>query len=199
MRPSAPIPLSFLKRETGGFIPFAPASALRLSIMYLHSHFDNLAKAHAYLTEKCMGRGARFTPDKIAEQHDKLNAYYDAYSKCPGRACATAHNLSGDTPAGHIVGGQLARVDVRTSLSPSKPYYFAWLLTSKPIAWKHQLRMPLIQYFTALDLKCPVQEMAVGMYCHQTGEHQWTQFSMAEIESALEELDHLIVVAETAS
>lgn len=189
-------PRSFLKRPPQNSPPFGPHSVLRFSMLQIHKEGDNIDEARAYLRRMFAGRGGRFTDASLTTQLGRLEAYYASYLDCPGRACDVQHRLSGVTPAGNIVVGEVARIDTGIDYGPGLPYYYAWVFASREAAREAELRMPVLQFAVAQDLKCPVEEVGVGVYCHETSDHAWKVYSLAEVTAAVDQLDTLIRMAE---
>lgn len=174
------------------FIPFVPASALRLAIFEYHKRHDNLRKAHTYLDNICIGKKPNlFRPEVIETLHDRVDAYVDSYSSCGGRTSQVQYNLRGHIGGDHVVTGQVSRIDVGSST----PYY-GWAFLTSPVDWKSELRMPIIQYCLSLALRCAVDEVAVGVYCFQTNHHELASYSQTQINTAIRELHRLLDIAQ---
>lgn len=194
-------PKGFLKRPPSKGPPFGPHSVLRHSMLHFHKVGDDLPAATEYLRKMFKGpsgdRGGRFTEASLVEQLERLTAYADSYSHCLGRACHTAYRLNGITPGGNVVAGEVARIDTRVEASPGEPYYFAFLFEAQETSWKTDLRMPILQFAVAQDLKCPIHEVAVGVYCHQSAAHLWVRYDDPQVATAVAELDRLVRIAES--
>jgi len=82
-----------------------------------------------------------------------------------------------------LLGGEISRVDIDIKVDQ----YMAIILGPKPMDWKDQLRIPLIQYAIASQFHRPVDQVRVGYQDINGSDLQTTQCDETDIREALKE------------
>jgi len=118
----------------------------------------------------------------------QLETYWDEFQAL-GSICVEA-NVRVHHPLTHdnFLVGEAARVD----LLPADGRSALWLLSKDPIAWRSELRMPLLQQWLATRLGSPPSEIDVGFYFVNAGHYESHSFTDAEIEAAAGEVVQLV-------
>lgn len=75
--------------------------------------------------------------------------------------------------------GEIGRLDISASGG-----YAVWLLQKEAGDWQSDLRLPLLQGHFSDIWKVPEDQVTVGIYDFELGQHQFTVFSARDIEDA---------------
>jgi hypothetical protein len=170
-------------------IKYTPNQLLQHVILRFHKQQMTVAEAHKELLQ-CYH--AKFTSksdlDEVLEDFDE---YIADYQRLDNDAAVIRHRLKVRLPdylAGGIeVTGQIPRLD-----ASSDGGYAARLFAKRPRDWRGELRLPIIQATVATDLGVDIDEVTVGLYCFDDGDHQATSFANEEIAAAYEELGRVL-------
>lgn len=84
-----------------------------------------------------------------------------------------------------------------TGLTPwvfaSDERYYALSLAETPAKWQHQLKFPLYQhYLTSNIIQCPLSQLNVGVFCLQTGQFEFENFTEESIDASVIETDRIL-------
>ena len=168
----------------GSRMSFTMARALQYSVYEYHRQGGDLARAAEYF-ENMFRRNFRRQGvllqllDQLAQYHAQFQSLSNTVVRCRVRVAIA---VGGDME----ITGEIGRLD----LAPDGGYA-AWLLARTRHEWRSELRMPLIQGYFARQMVVEPENVAVGFYFFDPGEHDSVRFSARQIDAAFAEAHSL--------
>jgi hypothetical protein len=141
-------------------------------------------KSHDYFLEHCRTKLTN-DPDfdaKISAYSKRLDHYIDDYVRLNQPTVRTNKRVQFNGISGHMISGSIGRLDILPVGG-----FAATNFELRASDWKTHLRTALIQKALADELCRDLTEIQVGMYCIQSGNHEYVSLSDREIEKAVAE------------
>lgn len=159
------------------------------AIARFHSKGDNITEAQKYL-EATFARLADNSLNKrdLKKYMEHLSEYEVDYKALKSQKIEYRMSFSFDIPLGHVLGGQISRVDINTNSDGYSIYSFEKDIDD----WEDELRFPLLQSFVADFFGCFSKEVNVGIYHLNDGKHYSKSFPSSKIKEAQKELNEVI-------
>jgi hypothetical protein len=159
---------------------FSKVRALHYAVYEFHRTDGDLSRASDYLYT-LYHRNFKTTGD-YARLDDQL-AEYAAWYRLSG-FIVVEYRLQAAIPLGS--GVQLVGEIPRLDLDPTGGYA-VWLFGKKPNEWRGELRMPLLQAGFAQRMGVRLDQVAVGFYFFETGDHERECYDSSAVAAAQEE------------
>lgn len=130
---------------------------------------------------------------KLDEHVGYLNDYFDDFEKLNSFPSETRKRIDVVAGSGIHVTGEVPRIDVVLAGG-----FAAVFFEKKKGDWKTELRFPFLQHHLSELLGCKVGDVAVGVFCLETRQHELVVFQRQEIDNAIKELDRLFKKVRTS-
>lgn len=146
-------------------------------------------KAHDYLLQHCrakLSNDAAFD-SKMAQYATQLDRYIESHTKLNQPTIQTNKRVQMKVEPNHLVSGTIGRLDIIPAGG-----FAATNFELRPSDWQAHLRTPIIQQALAEELGRSSSEIQVGMYCIESGEHEYVSLSATEIQDAVKELEKVL-------
>ena len=142
-------------------------------------------KAHDYLLQHCR---AKLSHDpnfdsKLTFHASKLDEYIASHAALNQPTVQTNKRVVFKNIPGHLVSGLVGRLDIIPAGG-----FAATNFAARKSNWQRELRTAIIQYSLADELRRPLSEVRVGMYCIDAGDHDYVCLSEGEVNQAIQEL-----------
>ena len=184
-------------RKFGGLKPTFPMYWIYAAKLFhkLKAQNDSQAETQAiqYFSQHCQSKlfdNSEFD-QKLLTYSRKLQKYFKNYTDLGYPTVQTNKAVQFDDIFGHFISGKIARLDIIPSGG-----FAATNFEARPSDWRTQLRVPIIQKALANELRCPASEVQVGMYCIESGKHDYITCSDTKISDAVAELQNILTVIE---
>ena len=146
-------------------------------------------KAHDYLLQHCRAKLSN-DPDfdtKLAFHARKLDEYIASHAALNQPTVQTNKRVLFKNIPGHLVSGVVGRLDIVPTGG-----FAATNFTARRSNWQKELRTAIIQYSLAEELRRPLSEISVGMYCIEAGDHDYVCLSDTAVNKAVQELGNVL-------
>lgn len=179
---------SILEEFKGGFFRLSKYTCWKHAInFYFKSGYD-LNKTENYfikMFEKNFVDNKR-NQRELKNYLEELNRYVNDFNDLGNDIIDTKVNVSLDIGNDNILSGEVHRIDLSL-----KGGYEVFTIIKGDYNWEDELRFPLLQHFFSGELGCSYDEISVGVYCFEMGEHVVKKYSQNEIEKALKEVNNI--------
>ena len=154
---------------------------------------QSVQKAQDYLLQHCR---AKLSQDpnfdsKIALYTNRLNEYFASHARLNQPTIQTNKRIQFTKIPGHLVSGTIGRLDIIPAGG-----FAATNFEERGSDWKSQLRIPIIQQALADELGRHRGEIRVGMYCIESGSHEYITLPDAVIQKGISELKNVLDAVE---
>lgn len=149
------------------------------------SHYIELVKKNLAENKK--------NQKKLDEHVEYLNDYFDDFESLNSFPSETKKRIDVDVGSDIHVTGEIPRIDVVLAGG-----FAAFFFEKKKIDWKAELRFPFLQHHLSELLGCEAEDVAMGVFCLETRQHERIVFQRQEINKAIKELDRLFKKVRTS-
>lgn len=147
-------------------------------------HRDGLQAALDYLEEAFARRGFRM--EAIERYRDYIVNYVGSLEGRPGAVVEVGTRVEMALSPSVLLSGEIGRFDIVPN------GYAAWLFFERPPAdWSSELRMPLLQQWTANHVGAPLDEIRIGFFSFSDATYENVTYSAGAVQRALREARRL--------
>jgi hypothetical protein len=153
-----------------------------------------LQKADEYLLEHCR---AKFSTDedfdsKITLYSKRLSEYTASHAALNQPTIQTNKRVQFSEVPGHTISGLVARLDVIVTGGIAATNF-----ELRGTNWPSELRTAIIQKALSDELRRPIADVRVGMYCLEQGKHDYVCLSEQDVHRAISESANVLQVVDT--
>lgn len=179
---------SLISEARGGYFRLSKYTCWKHAVNFYYKSGYDLNKTEDYFVKMFNNN---FVDNKRNQRELKsyiqeLNRYVDDFNDLGNEIIDTKVKVSLDIGHNNTLSGEIHRIDM--SLNGG---YEVYMIIKADYNWEDELRFPLLQHHFSQDLGCSNEEVSVGVYCFEMGEHLVNKYSQDEIEKSLKEVDKI--------
>jgi hypothetical protein len=143
------------------------------------SHYMELVKKNFLDNQK--------NQKKLDEHVEYLNNYFDDFERLNSFPSETRKRIDVDVGFNIHVIGEVPRIDIVLAGG-----FAAYFFEKKESDWQSELRYPFLQHHLSKSLGCRTEDVAVGVFCLETQQHEHVVFQRNQIDNANRELARVL-------
>jgi hypothetical protein len=161
----------------GGFYRMSKQRILQLAALEFHRRHEDSNAANAYFQQHFRKNFKNTTDLPFFEA--QLARYCQQFISLGMAVAAIKPRISMPISSRMEIVGEVPRLDLA-----SDGGYAAWLFGKQQVAWRGELRWPMLQRYFATSMGVSVSLVSVGMYFFEAGIYERTRYSDTEIVEA---------------
>ncbi len=122
---------------------------------------------------------------KILKLTNQLADYFTEYKKNKLNFYDSSNRISFDIGNGNFITGEIFRIDKKGN------NFYITLFYKEDEIWENELRFPLFQIYFSNILKCPFDQIFVGVFNYIKLEHEYNSFDENKLNESLSEVKEI--------